>query len=306
MAAPSLLFGNPARKVTVRLTFFTHEQNRFRSVRICFRTERQKWIHPVPVWSSTYTAFQSSVTMLQFIVDLCNRSYEGESWKEVETMFWILSKIDQKKLIDRVWNAMDDPTKQTKVVLCEYNYTTKQSVEAGYPNIVDRLPNGVLIHDAMYREDFVTLMTKTFCLNDKIVWYRRRKVTREGVNDIHRMQVVLLFKEGAFSAPPPPPPASPVVECRRCDGPHWTYQCPDDLPPTPPPASPTRLCPGAPLARRTNGGGIHSPTWTNEQVLPPESEPFRLECRNCAGAHWTITCPSAVPLQVDEAVANIL
>ena len=107
--------------------------------------------------------------MLQFIVDLCNRSYKGESWKEVETMFWVLSKIDQKKLIDRVWNAMDDPTKQTKVVLCEYNYTTKQSVEAGHPNVVDRLPNGVLVHDAMYREDFVTLMNKTFCLNDKIV-----------------------------------------------------------------------------------------------------------------------------------------
>lgn len=252
-------------------------------------------------------------------------------------MFWILSKIDQKKLIDRVWNAMDDPTKQTKVVLCEYNYTTKQSVEAGHPNVVDRLPNGVLVHDAMYREDFVTLMNKTFCLNDKITWYRRRKVNREGLNDIHRMQVVLLFKENAFVAPPPPPPASPVVECRRCDGPHWTYQCPY-TPPSPMPAgfsnspprpsSPVRLCPDAPLARRTNGGGIHSPvwapddsaqtwandvhrdvTWTNEHgesVLPPEGEPFRLECRNCTGAHWTLTCPHAVPLQVDETAADVL
>ena len=168
--------------------------------------------------------------MLQSIVDLCNRSYEGESWKEVETLFWILSKIDQKKLIDRVWTAMDDPTTQTKVVLCEYNYTTKQSVEAGHPNLVDRLPNGVLVHDAMYREDFVTLMNQMFCLNDKIVWYRRRKVTREGYNDTHRMQVVLLFKEGAFPAHEADLMSSPVT----------------------PPGSPLRVCPDAPVAERIN------------------------------------------------------
>jgi hypothetical protein len=136
--------------------------------------------------------------MLQFIVDLCNHSYEDECWKEVDTMYWVLSKIDMNKLMNRVWSAMEEPTKTTKVVLCEYNYTTKKSVEDGHPNLVDRLPNGVLVHDAMYRADFVTLMNKAFCLNDNIVWYRRRKITREGLNDIHRMQVVLMFKENAF------------------------------------------------------------------------------------------------------------
>lgn len=162
--------------------------------------------------------------MLQFLVDICNRSYEGECWKEVETMFWILAKIDIKKLIDRVWEAMEHPEKQTKVVLCEYNYTTKQSVEAGHPNVVDRLSNGVLVHDAMYRQGFVDLMKEFFCLNDKIEWYRRRKITREGTSDIHRMQVVLIFKENAFVSPPEEPF---VLTCRICEGQHWTLSCPN-------------------------------------------------------------------------------
>jgi hypothetical protein len=273
IAAPSLLFDNSGRNFTVPLTFLTHEQNRCRTVRICFNPERQKWIRPDRPPDTGYTS-HIVITMLQFIVDLCNRSYEDECWKEVETMFWILSKIDQKKLIDRVWNAMDDPTKQTKVVLCEYNYTTKQSLEAGYPNVVDRLPNGVLVHDAMYRADFVTLMTKTFCLNDKIVWYRRRKITREGLNDIHRMQVVLLFKEGAFQVPESPPAG-------------FT---------TPVPGSPVRTCPGAPLARRT----IESPPRFEEDV------PVHPTGRECSGLHWTLTCPSLPLAPADETAADVL
>jgi hypothetical protein len=204
--------------------------------------------------------------MLQSIVDLCNRSYEDECWKEVETMFWILSKIDTKKLIDRVWTAMDDPTKQTKVVLCEYNYTTKHSVESGHPNVVDRLPNGVLVHDAMYREDFVTLMNQMFCLNDKIVWYRRRKVTREGLNDIHRMQVVLLFKEGAFPEPvrlsTETPIASPVL-----------------------PSSPPRL-----VRSTSDDSEWLAPRRTLTNMPLPEND--TLECRECSGAHWTVSCPT--------------
>lgn len=257
IAAPSLFLESPSRNLTVPLTFFTHEQNVCRRVRICFRTERQKRIRPDTGLGILYTSLQS-IKMLQSIVDLCNLSYEGESWKEVETMFWVLSKIDQKKLIDRVWTAMDDPTKQTKVVLCEYNYTTKQSIEAGHPNIVDRLPNGVLVHDAMYRESFVALMNLSFCLNDKIVWYRRRKITREGLNDIHRMQVVLLFKEGAFPAP---------VED---DDDSLPPLIPAGFPNTPPRmGSPTRVCPGAPLAVRTNGGGISHYDLNDIRDYPP-------------------------------------
>lgn len=158
--------------------------------------------------------------MLQSLVSLCNHSYSGEAWKEVDTLLWILSRIDMKKLIDRLWIAMDNPDSPTKVVLCEYNYTTRQSCEAGHPNVCDRLPNGTLVHDAMYRTEFVDLMNQAFCLNERIVWYRRRKVTREGTNDVHRMQVVLLFKEYAFLTLPAPidlersiavPPPSPVL-----------------------------------------------------------------------------------------------
>jgi hypothetical protein len=160
-------------------------------------------------------------------------------------MLWILAKIDMKKLIDRVWEAMEHPEKQTKVVLCEYNYTTKQSVEAGIPNVLDRLSNGVLVHDAMYRQGFIDLMNESFCINDNVVWYRRRKITREGTNDVHRMQIVLLFKENAFVTPPDVESATPV--CRSCEGYHWTLSCPSPLPSPEvenhedPPASPVEL-----------------------------------------------------------------
>lgn len=169
----------------------------------------------------------NSFKMLQHLINICNLSYEGESWKEVDTMLWVLGKIDMKKLIDRVWDAMDHPEKQTKVVLCEYNYTTKHSVEAGHPNVVDRLHNGVLVHDAMYRQGFIDLMFKTFCINENVTWYRRRKITREGVSDVHRMQVVLVFKEHAFVPPPTEEEESATPVCRSCEGYHWTLSCPD-------------------------------------------------------------------------------
>lgn len=139
-------------------------------------------------------------SILQSIVDVCDLAYDtGDSWKETQTFLWVLSQIDFKKLTDRVQTAMENTDKDTKVVLFEYNYTTKKSVSEGKHNICDKLPSGVLVHDALYRKEFIELMDEQFSLNDDIVWYRRRKIGPGGVQDPHRMQVVLHFKAGALA-----------------------------------------------------------------------------------------------------------
>lgn len=114
-------------------------------------------------------------------------------------MMYVLGKTNWKNVLDRMYYAMDNPEEHTKVVLFEYNYTTKQSFEQGAPNVLDRLGvNNVLVHDAMYRDGFIKLMNKTFCLNSDVVWYRRRRINKDGKMDPHRMQVVLLFKPWAL------------------------------------------------------------------------------------------------------------
>jgi hypothetical protein len=57
----------------------------------------------------------------------------------------------------------------------------------------------------MYRKEFVELMNATFAVKDKVEWYRRRRVDRDGNRDVHRMQLVLKFLPGAFVEPIPPP-----------------------------------------------------------------------------------------------------
>lgn len=136
--------------------------------------------------------------LLQSIIDVADVAYSGDSWKEVQTYNWVLSKIDFKKLTDRVSQAMQDPTKDVKVVLLEYNYTTRKAVEGGTANVCDKLPSGVLVHDAMYRKEFQDLLEDQFCVNDDVVIYRRRKITNGGHADPHRMQLVLHFKPGAL------------------------------------------------------------------------------------------------------------
>ena len=146
------------------------------------------------------TSSYYSDRLLQSIVDVCDLSYDNDdSWKEVQTFLWVLSKIDFGKLTQRVKQAMDDTTKETKVVLLEYNYTTKKAVEEGQANICDKLPSGVLVHDAMYRKQFQDLLEDQFALNEKISIYRRRKIGSGGLPDSHRMQLVLLFKPGALA-----------------------------------------------------------------------------------------------------------
>lgn len=139
-----------------------------------------------------------AASFLQNVVSICDDTYCEVTWKENDTLLYVLSKIDNSKLIERVWYAMNNPDKEVKVVLMEYNYTRKQDLPA-IPNVCDRLPaSGVLVHDAMYRPEFVALMNKHFCLNDKIKWYRRRRVNKNGTLDNHRWQVVLKFEKGAL------------------------------------------------------------------------------------------------------------
>lgn len=138
-------------------------------------------------------------SLLQNVVTLCENTFaEDDSWKEHDTMLYVMSKIDNSKLIERVWYAMSNPDKEVKVVLMEYNYTRKQDVLIGIPNICDRLSSGVLLHDALYRPAFHDLMNKHFCLNDSIKWYRRRRVNKNGQLDSHKWQIVLKFEKGAL------------------------------------------------------------------------------------------------------------
>jgi hypothetical protein len=141
------------------------------------------------------------MSLVQNIVNILEVSYDEEAWKEVETMTYVIGKTNWQKLVDRIYYAMDNPEKDTKVVLFEYNYTTKKAVEQGAPNLVDRLGvNNVLVHDAMYREGFVNLMNQAFCPNGLVTWYRRRRINKDGKMDVHRMQVVLRFEPGAFQS----------------------------------------------------------------------------------------------------------
>ena len=157
------------------------------------------------------------MSIVQNIVDILNVSYEGEAWKEVETMMYVLSQTNFQKVVDRIYYAMDNPEKDTKVVLFEYNYTTKKSIEQGAPNLVDRLGvNNVLVHDAMYREGFVNIMNQAFCPNSLVSWYRRRRINKDGKMDVHRMQVVLRFQPFALA---PPDDEEPLIDEDR---PHAT------------------------------------------------------------------------------------
>lgn len=150
-----------------------------------------------------YTSNSSTMSLIQHYINMS--SNVGESWKERDTLAWILNKVDSKKLMDRICIAQKNPDVATKLVLLEYVYTTKLSVAAGAPNLVDRLDNGTIVHDAMYRKEFVELMNATFAVKDKVEWYRRRRVDRDGNRDVHRMQLVLKFLPGAFVEPIPPP-----------------------------------------------------------------------------------------------------
>lgn len=148
----------------------------------------------------------NKMSLIQNLVDILNISYDGEAWKEVETMMYVIGKTNWQKVLDRMYFAMDNPEVETKVVLFEYNYTTKQSQEYGIPNVTDRFGvNNILVHDAMYRDGFVKLMKDTFCLNNDVTWYRRRRINADGKTDPHRMQVVLLFKPYALVEYPDPP-----------------------------------------------------------------------------------------------------
>ena len=162
-----------------------------------------KWICAEFIQKDEYTPNSSTMSLLQHYINMS--SNVGESWKERDTLAWILSKVDSKKLMDRICIAQKNPDVATKLVLLEYTYTTKLSVAAGAPNLLDRLENGTIVHDAMYRKEFVELMNSTFAVKDKVEWYRRRKVDRDGNRDVHRMQLVLKFLPGAFAESLPPP-----------------------------------------------------------------------------------------------------
>lgn len=150
-----------------------------------------------------YTPNSSTMSLLQHYINMCSNG--GDSWKERDTLAWILSRVSSKKLMDRICIAQKNPDVATKLVLLEYTYTTKLSVAAGAPNLLERLDNGTIVHDAMYRKEFVELMNSTFAVKDKVEWYRRRKVDRDGNRDVHRMQLVLKFLPGAFAESLPPP-----------------------------------------------------------------------------------------------------
>jgi hypothetical protein len=141
--------------------------------------------------------------MFQQLIHLMKQTYEDDTGRS-EMLVDTLWRIDHNKMIDRMWMAMENQSKETKCVLFEYNWTSLQDVrERGLPNIVTRLPNGMLYHDALIRYDICGELEKMFN-NPRILVYRRRKIRPDNSEDRHRMQVVLVFTPYAFLPPPSP------------------------------------------------------------------------------------------------------
>lgn len=141
--------------------------------------------------------------MFPFLIQLAKQSYSDDGRSEL--LLDVLARIDFCKVIQRVWSAMENPSKETKCVLLEYEWTTLEDVRRGLPNKVTRIPNGRIFHNACLQLDIWKTLEALFG-NPKIFVYRRRKYV-DNVENRHVMQVVLSIQPYAFCTLPPPSPA---------------------------------------------------------------------------------------------------
>lgn len=119
-------------------------------------------------------------------------------------MMWVMSKIDNKKLLNRIRYAHFNPSVTTKCVLLEYSYTSRAYENQGNPNIVECMPESkVLVHHALHTPDFIWLMDTLFKNNNpKIQIYARQKIKSDGTPDFHRKQLVVAFEPWTFVPQP--------------------------------------------------------------------------------------------------------
>lgn len=114
-----------------------------------------------------------------------------------------ISHIDFGKLVDRIRWAMRFPSLETKCVLFEYNWTTFHDVNHnGLPSVVSLTTDGKAIHWELGRHNILDKLEKMFD-NPLVHVYLRRK-WKNGVEDRHTFQVVLLMRPYAFLPPPSP------------------------------------------------------------------------------------------------------
>lgn len=124
---------------------------------------------------------------------LCNND------KHINTLHWVLAKIDCNKLISRVRFAHNNPDFTVKCVLLEYAYTSRAYGLKGNPNIIEYMPrSNVLVHHALQNPDFVRLSDELFKNQLKFnlpntTIYCRQKIKSNGFPDFHRKQLVIAF-----------------------------------------------------------------------------------------------------------------
>lgn len=140
--------------------------------------------------------------MFWFLAQLLKKSYNDDGRSEL--LLDVLARIDFSKVINRMWSAMENPSRETKCVLLEYEWTTLEDVRKGLPNRVTRLPNGRIFHNACLQLDIWKTLESLF-ENSKISLYRRRKYLN-GEENRHIMQVMLRIEPYAFCTLPPPSP----------------------------------------------------------------------------------------------------
>ena len=125
-------------------------------------------------------------------------------------MLDVIPRILAHKVVRRLQTAATTG-EATKVVLFQYFYTRKGET----PNLVTRLPSGMLMHDAFFKLDLAKHILEIFnpgkIYGDKITVYRRHRVNYSNgtaTRDTKVYQVVLSIAEGALL--PPAAPAAPA------------------------------------------------------------------------------------------------
>lgn len=118
-----------------------------------------------------------------------------------QAMYWVMKNMDYQKFGQRVVQAHTCPTEVTKCVLLEFNFTHWETVEAGVPDVSDRLPGtDEYMYNAFNSEGFHrlarTLLTDN---NPKVQVYTRQRINSNGVPDLHKYQLVLMFEAGAYT-----------------------------------------------------------------------------------------------------------
>ena len=128
-----------------------------------------------------------SLPMLMAIVT--HRSY-----KTSKTCSRVLRLIDWEKLQHRMYKAWTNPNEEQRCVLFEYNIYDPSPIQ------------GVDLHTAIHRQDFIEFMDYLFKNNNpRIQIYSRRKIIN-GAPSFVRRQLVVVFQTWSLVPPPPPSP----------------------------------------------------------------------------------------------------